>query len=430
MSLELDRYEPIKAWMLKNPPKSRSLQRALASNKGNSLEIPDRLSRYLEANKDSQSTQTFIDEILANDEIAGMNGFLESLNNYLPLSERAKGIGKPNPVNPHTVEETSDEVNTTTHTREVTNPNTPNAAPTSLQRMNQTNGEADIMLGEGRTVAGVDQSRTIRGDNELIAKNSENTGRNAKAPKGTQQLQSNTVIGSDPDGKPIFGVGGMNADDMQRERQKDNYNGRGSQGLRDMYDEAEGSDLQYSDKEKFASNLQFELFSYVPPGYGNGIDNKLFRMDVNRKRLIEWCDPLNQHRQYDGPTCGIAPLPYEWQNTMTDAQYSQCVKKVANEARTKLEAKNGPISSSLLGEVFTQPSSKGLPQTHPTFFQKAINVTDRMTNPVTPCGMYLREPNIRDIDPIIIQNAPRQRQKNSLRDSYAFQSTHGSNWME
>jgi hypothetical protein len=426
MSLELDRYEPIKAWMQANPPRCRSLQRALKSNSAKSNQIQARLAKFLEDNKDTQNVQTFIENVLSNDDVVGANALVDSLHVYLPLVERAKGIGKPNPVNPHTIESTSGKVKTSEQRRVATNPNKPDVQPTALERLNQPNGEVDIQMGENRTVIGRNQNPAVRANKDL--KNQEETA--MVAPKGTQQFQPNTVTGYDANGKPIFGTGTMNADDIEADRSKDNYAGKGSQGLRDMFEEADGEDLGQTDKERFASNLQFELFSYVPPGFGNGIDNKLFRMDVNRKRLIEWDDPMNQHRAYDGPTCGVTPLPYQWQNDMTDENYSDAINMLASGPREVMKAKKGPIRSSLLGEVFYQPSSKGLPQSHPTFLQKAINVTEKFHNPVTPCGAYLREPNIRNIDPLVTPNATRYRQRNSLSENYAYQSTYGINWMQ
>lgn len=426
MSLELDRYEPIKAWMNSNPPRSRRLQRALKSNNANSIRLGTRLRKFLEENKDTQQVQMFIDEVLTDEKTVGINSIIDSLNVYLPLETRMDGIGKPNPVNPGTIESHNDKIKTSEQRREITNPNNPDVQPTTMERMNQPNGEVDLQTNDGGTVVGRTQDAAIR-ENAGIKNANE---MNIVAPKGSQQFQKNTITGYDENGKPIFGVGGMNSDDVQKDRAMDNYGGRGSKGIRDMYEEAQGEDLGSTDKERFASNLQFELFSYVPPGFGNGIDNKLFRMDVNRKRLIEWADPMDQHRQYDGPTCGVSPLPYQWQNAMSDENYSKSVEMLAHAPQEVMKAKKGPIDSSLLGESFYQPSSKGLPQTHPTFFQKAINVTDKFYNPVTPCGMYLREPNIRNIDPLVNINAIRPRPKNSLKSGYAFQSQYGQNWMQ
>jgi hypothetical protein len=203
-------------------------------------------------------------------------------------------------------------------------------------------------------------------------------------------------------------------------------------GLRSVFEEAKPNDIDkaFPEERKIASNVEFDLFSHVPPGYGNGVDNALFRMDVNRKREIEWMEPMYEHRTWTGPECGISPLPYQWKDDMTPENQRRSVKQMGDIQRHALQAARLPFHTVLPNEGFSKPSSKGLPSRRQTLLEPVINTREPTYNPVTPAGAYLRPPHYKPYDPLQSRYGPPQPSANTLPPVYGYQSTRDLNWMQ
>lgn len=186
-----------------------------------------------------------------------------------------------------------------------------------------------------------------------------------------------------------------------------------------------------SEAQKAFDNVNFDLFSHVVPGYGNGVDNKLFRMDNNRKRKIEWQDPMYLPRQPDGPEQGIAPAPSQFKNVMGINDINEFIAYKSNKEKKDAKYKNrGKIVSVLPGEPFYQPSSKGLPTRQMSNFIKVVDNRTPLISQDLPCGMYLKRPRITSYDPCVNLENHSKVKYNKLNNIYAYQTVNGLNWMQ
>jgi hypothetical protein len=186
-----------------------------------------------------------------------------------------------------------------------------------------------------------------------------------------------------------------------------------------------------SNVQKAFDNVNFDLFSHVVPGFGNGVDNKLFRMDVNRKRKIEWQDPMYLPRPFDGPEQGVAPFASQFKNVMGISDINEFIAyKDYREKKDTLYKSRNKIVSVLPGEPFYQPSSKGLPTRRMSNYVKVIDNRTPLMSQDLPCGMYLKKPRITAYDPCVNLENHAKPKFNKLSNLYAYQTVNGLNWMQ
>jgi hypothetical protein len=184
--------------------------------------------------------------------------------------------------------------------------------------------------------------------------------------------------------------------------------------------------------ENVQSDTLFDLFSYVPPGFGNGVDNKLYRMDINATRNIKWAEPMYRLRQYDGPEMGISPLPFEWKNVASSNQIKKFVNFYKRDANAHRLSKLLPVTSNLPGDIRYNVSCKGLPSNKRTYFDKQIDLRTPFQSMVNPCGSILSSNDmVRLFDPLVsFTNGKNPTPRNSISLPRAIQTTLGNNWNE
>lgn len=187
------------------------------------------------------------------------------------------------------------------------------------------------------------------------------------------------------------------------------------------------------------NDILFDMFSYVPDGFGNGINNKLFRMDVNREKIMAEGHNYTP-RTYDGPESGLNPLPYEWKNTMSKSEIMDFVRLIAKDEITKqkydeaIEKKQVPMHSFLEGnDVRRSLSTKGLPTPPTSILQKQIHNLTPFYKPKFKIKHDVRSAFTHLYDPQIAPGTMKNqvtKVRNSLNTMLAQQSTLGNNWME
>lgn len=171
----------------------------------------------------------------------------------------------------------------------------------------------------------------------------------------------------------------------------------GAPTLRPQWGSAGVKDVIPSGKEQLRSDLEFDMFSVVQPGYGEGRDNKLFNVQEARTHNIlplgkqfkpcAWLGPLNY--QY--------PLPWQWQNVKDMENVKAYIDYVMAEKTNAMMTaiKFGEGSSAGFGrDVPEEPlrvSSSGLPRDIRSPFEPAIHNSDPMTPTHDPAGYLLQK---------------------------------------
>ena len=137
--------------------------------------------------------------------------------------------------------------------------------------------------------------------------------------------------------------------------------------MRPLYPQPNGSEVVPSAKKQLQSDIAFDMFSVVRPGFGLGADNKLFVQQDIWEKKIQGMDPHTMPRGNGGggggPECGIKPAPWPLQNVMSKGQINHMFDRVnkrthsiANIVRSTPTRTIGALPNDIVGVA----SAKGL----------------------------------------------------------------------
>lgn len=87
---------------------------------------------------------------------------------------------------------------------------------------------------------------------------------------------------------------------------------RATPSLRPQYGMEGASAVVPSSAKQLASDLGFDMFSWVRKGFGNGADNKLFLQQEARDKFIRYAGDMYGPGPHIGPVAGIKPMPMAW----------------------------------------------------------------------------------------------------------------------
>jgi len=82
--------------------------------------------------------------------------------------------------------------------------------------------------------------------------------------------------------------------------------------LRPQYGLEGASAVVPSTAKQLASDLSFDMFSWVNRGFGNGSDNKLFLQQEAHDKFVRYAGEMYGPGPHPGPISGIAPMPMAW----------------------------------------------------------------------------------------------------------------------
>ena len=86
--------------------------------------------------------------------------------------------------------------------------------------------------------------------------------------------------------------------------------------LRAQYGMESAGKVIPSTQDQLTSDIRFDLFDTVNPGYGEGSDNKLFLMQEGRDEKIIYSKPMFEPGSYIGPIAGVTVPPWQLQRVM------------------------------------------------------------------------------------------------------------------
>jgi hypothetical protein len=444
---QIKRLQPIDAYFKANESQRRAFMNALRSSTGRKMEMARLLQEHIDKyGENSSQIQAYLSTALAANDARAM---CVSLRNSMfshdlhaentPNTQTEVEPLQPKPPKQFTVNQ---EVRATKNAAGASD------VPTQLAQLNTTVGEINTSLKEG-DLAGTQKKEEERRQEEAIR-------RQLNLPDNDGPTQS---LAEDPQ-NPFFHKTDRPADlianppdpttdqpdkiEQYRQARNDQFGEKywtdkykydkpgKAGGLRSLFKEPKEEDLEdhFHPENKIASKVEFDLFSYVPEGFGNGVDNALYRMDVNRKRKIEWMEPMYEHRTWTGPENGQKPLPYQWKDDMSPQQQLEAIRQLAKPLYLTAAARKLPYWTNLPNEGYLDASSKGLPTPPVSLFTKQIQTRQPTYNPVLPAGQYLRNPHLKNYDPMVLPRAPAQPSTNTLPPVYGYATTRDMNWMQ
>ena len=165
--------------------------------------------------------------------------------------------------------------------------------------------------------------------------------------------------------------------------------------LRPQFGIAGAKDIIPSPRDQLRSDLEFDLFSVVQPGYGEGVDNKQFLYQKAWEQYIRFTPPFFSPGPYLGPLNTRFPMPWQWQTIMSKDDIDHYHTRIIDR-RMKAEKaiqSHGEGSAAAFGrdvpEVPVSRSSSGLPRDARSPFEPIIHNKQPWTPAVDPAGYLL-----------------------------------------
>jgi hypothetical protein len=202
-------------------------------------------------------------------------------------------------------------------------------------------------------------------------------------PKTTRVAHEETVVGQNKEGGDEF-MNNPNRDEAEAT-------------LRPQFGIAGAEDVIPPPKEQLRSDLEFDLFSVVPPGYGEGVSNKQFLYQRAWEDYIRFAPPFFEPAPWLGPLNTAYPLPWQWQNVKAPADVNRYYSKVASKeaAANKVFNAHGEGSAAAFGrdvpETPMSISSSGLPRDRRSPLEPVIQNSLAWTPEFDPAGYLLNQ---------------------------------------
>jgi len=111
-------------------------------------------------------------------------------------------------------------------------------------------------------------------------------------------------------------------------------------------------DVIPSTRKQLESDIRFDMFDNVNPGFGEGMDNKLFLMQQARDKKIVYTGSMFEPGAYIGPISGTEVPSWKMQRVMQPAKVSahEAEKQKRLQLASALLKQNGVKSSNVLGD--------------------------------------------------------------------------------
>lgn len=170
--------------------------------------------------------------------------------------------------------------------------------------------------------------------------------------------------------------------------------------MRPEYGMAKAGQVIPSTRKQLESDIRFDMFDHVKPGFGEGMDNKLFLMQEARDKQIVHAPGLHAPGQWIGPTAGVDVPPWQWQRVIPESQIRayQQDERARTSAGDQLLMTNGPRSSNILGDDIGYPmpySASELKRNPYSPFEPVIRTDMHWQHVKEPIGAKLNRKRMR-----------------------------------
>jgi hypothetical protein len=159
---------------------------------------------------------------------------------------------------------------------------------------------------------------------------------------------------NNPNGPMIPDPGGDKFNDVQ---DVDN----GQNNLRAEFGEASARSVIPTVERQIESDIRFDMFDMVLPGFGEGSDNKLFLMEERREEAIVHMEPHFFPGDYIGPLNGERVPPWQLQREMPVSEVKKYSDRKRNDVLVKADVFRAydDSSTNVLGDDVGYPYSHG-----------------------------------------------------------------------
>jgi hypothetical protein len=231
------------------------------------------------------------------------------------------------------------------------------------------------------------------------------TGQNIEAGDQTIQDTENSKFAkenSTKDGNKI-NPHGQNRD-LTQEMLLTRLNNRGSDSILDpvTYDHGRASlrpqfllggedAVRKTARERMEMDVQFDMFDYVPEGYGLGSHNKMFIQENNHDRLIRYAEPMYEPRALDGSELTDEQFDGRLMNQINNPQ-NYLIKMLDDYSSMGQVAKRQKQQSvdTLADDNNSIKSSKGLRGRNPSPFEPVIRTRSPWIPTIEPAGVNMK----------------------------------------
>jgi len=148
-------------------------------------------------------------------------------------------------------------------------------------------------------------------------------------------------------------------------------------------------------KEQLRSDLEFDLFSVVAPGFGEGVDNKLYLYEQGNEKYVRFRGPFFNPGQWLGPLNSYHPMPWQWSSVKSSVDVDEYKSRLQSKQLNAINviSKHGEGSANAFGrdvpEVPTPLSSSGLPRDARSPFEPVIHNKQPWTPEMEAAGVHL-----------------------------------------
>jgi hypothetical protein len=173
----------------------------------------------------------------------------------------------------------------------------------------------------------------------------------AGAPPGAPPVRNPNYIPGRP-GDVAYQGKGDSFNDVQDVHSEEN-------NLRAEFGEASAKSVIPTVEKQIESDIRFDMFDMVLPGFGEGSDNKLYLMSERREEAIVHQEPHFFPGDYIGPLNGMSVPPWQLQREMPVSEvkaYSERKRKAVLEKADVFHAYDDS-STNLLGDDVGYPYS-------------------------------------------------------------------------
>lgn len=179
--------------------------------------------------------------------------------------------------------------------------------------------------------------------------------------------------------------------------------------LRPRFDMAGLEQLYQTAKKQRDSDVMFDMFDMVQPGFGEGAQNKLFLGQEYHRDAIQFGGHMSDLRRSDGQTDGPRPPPMQFQNGLTMGDIETYMQGLEGEAvEAELMMRQNPTSTALYQDLNMKPSSKGLLTNKPSPLLPVIDNMERMRHVRPAAGVHLQKRGLKSV--YNTWNMPEQRE--------------------
>jgi len=138
--------------------------------------------------------------------------------------------------------------------------------------------------------------------------------------------------------------------------------------------------------QQIRSDIEFDMFSVVRPGFGLGVDNKMFLYENIRDKDVIGSEPLYTPRPYNGPSSGVDRVPLLLQDVVPSEVYTAntAANNTLAAAGRNTTRRTGKGSLNVLGDDYGQLDSisdRGLNRPPESFLEPIIRTDARWQRP-------------------------------------------------